>query len=166
MFGIGSTELLVILLVALVVLGPSSLAKVSRMLGKAMGEFRKVSTEFQRTLNAEVAQEEKARSEGKKAAGSGGSTEGDAGKAAPKESVSAATEGAKETSAPSSGKAGEEKNDVAATGTGSVPTPPPDSPLAQAIARTQEAARSGDGDGTAPPSATTSGTDPDKASEA
>ena len=58
MFGIGSTEFLVILLVALVVLGPKSLASVSRTLGKAMGEFRRVSTDFQRTLNAEVEQEE------------------------------------------------------------------------------------------------------------
>ena len=58
MFGIGSTELLVILVVALVVLGPKSLATISRSLGKAMGEFRRVSTDFQRTLNAEAAQEE------------------------------------------------------------------------------------------------------------
>lgn len=56
MFGIGSTELLVILLVALIVLGPKSLASVSRSLGKAMGEFRRVSTDFQRTLNAESAE--------------------------------------------------------------------------------------------------------------
>lgn len=54
MFGIGSTELLVILLVALVVLGPKSLPKMARTLGKAMGEFRRVSTDFQRTLNTEV----------------------------------------------------------------------------------------------------------------
>ncbi|MGE9985746.1 Sec-independent protein translocase protein TatB [Desulfovibrio sp. SGI.169] len=60
MFGIGSTELLVILVVALVVLGPKSLANISRTLGKAMGEFRRVSTDFQRTLNAEAAQEEEA----------------------------------------------------------------------------------------------------------
>lgn len=59
MFGIGSTELLVILVVALIVLGPKSLAKVSRTLGKAMGEFRRVSTDFQRTLNAEAAEEER-----------------------------------------------------------------------------------------------------------
>ncbi len=58
MFGIGSTELLVILLVALVVLGPKSLASVAHTLGKAMGEFRRVSTEFQRTLNTEIAFEE------------------------------------------------------------------------------------------------------------
>ncbi|MFI3272716.1 MAG: Sec-independent protein translocase protein TatB [Pseudomonadota bacterium] len=58
MFGIGSTELLVILLVALVVLGPKSLPKMARTLGKAMGEFRRVSTDFQRTLNTEVALDE------------------------------------------------------------------------------------------------------------
>lgn len=58
MFGIGSTELLIILLVALIVLGPGKLAGVSRKLGRAMGEFRKVSNEFQRSLNVEAAREE------------------------------------------------------------------------------------------------------------
>lgn len=58
MFGIGSTELLVILVVALIVLGPKSLANVSRTLGKAVGEFRRVSTDFQRTLNAEAADDD------------------------------------------------------------------------------------------------------------
>ncbi len=58
MFGIGSTELLVILVVALVVLGPKSLPGIAKTLGKVMGEFRRVSTEFQRTMNAEVAQDE------------------------------------------------------------------------------------------------------------
>lgn len=58
MFGIGSTELLVILVVALLVLGPKNLPKVAHTLGKAMGEFRRVSTEFQRTLNTEIALEE------------------------------------------------------------------------------------------------------------
>ncbi len=58
MFGIGSTELLVIFLVALVVLGPKSLPGIAKTLGKVMGEFRRVTTEFQRTMNVEVAQEE------------------------------------------------------------------------------------------------------------
>lgn len=58
MFGIGGTELLVILVVALVVLGPKSVPQLARTLGKAMGEFRRVSTEFQRTLNMEAADEE------------------------------------------------------------------------------------------------------------
>lgn len=74
MFGIGSTELLVILLVALIVLGPKSLAGVSRSLGRAMGEFRKVSTDFQRTLNAEAAREDLREKEQKRAAESGPQT--------------------------------------------------------------------------------------------
>lgn len=68
MFGIGSTELLVILLVALIVLGPKSLSSVSRSLGKAVGEFRKVSTDFQRTLNAEAAQADAREAEEKRRA--------------------------------------------------------------------------------------------------
>ena len=66
MFGIGSTELLVILVVALLVLGPKNLPKIAHTLGRAMGEFRRVSTEFQRTLNTEIAfeeEEEKARAQ-------------------------------------------------------------------------------------------------------
>lgn len=59
MFGIGSTEFVVILLVALLVLGPKSLSKVTRTVAKYMGEFRRVSTEFQRTLNAEVAEDDR-----------------------------------------------------------------------------------------------------------
>lgn len=68
MFGIGSTELLVILVVALIVLGPRSLSGISRSLGRAVGEFRRVSTEFQRTLNAEVARDEEERSREKRGA--------------------------------------------------------------------------------------------------
>lgn len=58
MFGIGSTELILILLVALVVIGPKSLPKVANSIGKAMGEFRRASTDFQRSLNTEIAMDE------------------------------------------------------------------------------------------------------------
>lgn len=54
MFGIGTTEILVILVVALIVLGPKSLPKLARTLGKGMAEFRRVSTDFQRTINTEI----------------------------------------------------------------------------------------------------------------
>lgn len=54
MFGIGTTEILVILVVALIVLGPKSLPKIARTLGKGMAEFRRVSTDFQRTINTEI----------------------------------------------------------------------------------------------------------------
>ena len=70
MFGIGSTELLVILVVALLVLGPKNLPKIAHTLGRAMGEFRRVSTEFQRTLNTEIAidDEKKKAADARKAA--------------------------------------------------------------------------------------------------
>lgn len=58
MFGIGSTELLVILVVALIVLGPAKLPEIARSLGKALGEFRRVSTDVRRTIEMEVEQEE------------------------------------------------------------------------------------------------------------
>ena len=58
MFGIGSTELLVILVVALIVIGPKSLPGIAKTAGKIMGDFKRITNDFQRTMNAEVAQEE------------------------------------------------------------------------------------------------------------
>lgn len=68
MFGIGSTELLVILVVALIVIGPSKLPEIARTLGKAMAEFKKVSTDVKRTIEQEIEKEEekKAAEEAKK----------------------------------------------------------------------------------------------------
>lgn len=67
MLGIGGTELLVILLVALLVLGPKKLPQLARSLGKAVGEFRRVSTEFQRNLNTEIALDEEREKSSQKA---------------------------------------------------------------------------------------------------
>ncbi len=55
MFGISTTELLIIMLVALIVLGPTKLPGIARSLGKALGEFRRMTTDVQRTLNLEAA---------------------------------------------------------------------------------------------------------------
>ncbi|MGE4296448.1 MAG: Sec-independent protein translocase protein TatB [Desulfovibrionaceae bacterium] len=58
MFGIGTTELLMILVVALLVLGPKKLPEIARTLGKGLAEFRRVSSDFNRTIQADVEREE------------------------------------------------------------------------------------------------------------
>ncbi|HEY6957508.1 MAG TPA: twin-arginine translocase TatA/TatE family subunit [Candidatus Limnocylindria bacterium] len=54
MFGIGPEELMVILILALLVLGPERLPKVARDLGKIVGELRRTSDELRdEFLNAD-----------------------------------------------------------------------------------------------------------------
>jgi Tat protein translocase TatB subunit len=55
---LGSTELLFILVMALVFFGPRKLPQLSRSLGKNIAEFRKASEDFKRTWEREVAFEE------------------------------------------------------------------------------------------------------------
>jgi sec-independent protein translocase protein TatB len=50
MFNIGGGELLVILLVALIVLGPNRLPSAARQVGQFMGELRRLSSGFQQEL--------------------------------------------------------------------------------------------------------------------
>jgi len=58
MFGIGTMEIFVILLVGVMVLGPEHLPKLVRTLTKAMSDMRRVSTDFQRAINLEANREE------------------------------------------------------------------------------------------------------------
>jgi TatA/E family protein of Tat protein translocase len=46
MFGIGMPELLLILVLALIVLGPKKLPELARALGKGMAEFRRATDEL------------------------------------------------------------------------------------------------------------------------
>ena len=52
MFNIGGAELLVILLVALLVLGPNKLPQAARQVGHFLGEFRRIADGFQSELKS------------------------------------------------------------------------------------------------------------------
>ena len=69
MFGIGTPELLVILVVALIVLGPERLPEIARALGKAMAELRRATGGLTEELqNAKIMLEEEARLAARKSA--------------------------------------------------------------------------------------------------
>ena len=50
MLGVSSSEFFIILAVALMILGPKKLPELARALGRAIGEFKKASSEMKRTL--------------------------------------------------------------------------------------------------------------------
>lgn len=54
---LGSTELVFILIMALVFFGPRKLPQLSRSLGKNLAEFRRASEDFKRTWEKEVSLE-------------------------------------------------------------------------------------------------------------
>lgn len=51
MFGIGMPELIIILVIALIVIGPSKLPDLAKALGKGMREFKKATQEIKETLD-------------------------------------------------------------------------------------------------------------------
>jgi sec-independent protein translocase protein TatB len=57
--GLGTTELLVILVVALILFGPRKLPQLTRSLGKSLGEFKRASEDFKRQWEKEVTLEER-----------------------------------------------------------------------------------------------------------
>jgi TatA/E family protein of Tat protein translocase len=56
---IGTTELLVIALVALIVFGPRKLPEIGRTLGRSLAEFKRASEDFKRTWEFEVEAEQR-----------------------------------------------------------------------------------------------------------
>ena len=57
MFALGMQELLVMLVMALMVVGPKQLPDIAKSLGRGLAEFTRTADEFQRTLLADVSPE-------------------------------------------------------------------------------------------------------------
>ena len=60
---IGTMELVVILVIALMVFGPRKLPELGRSIGKSLGEFKRASNDLRHTLEDEIHVEEQARRE-------------------------------------------------------------------------------------------------------
>lgn len=63
MFGIGLPELIIIMVVALLVVGPSKLPELAKSIGKALSEFRKMADEVKETIEEEITETETPREE-------------------------------------------------------------------------------------------------------
>ena len=50
MFGIGMPEMLLIMAVALIVIGPKKLPELAKSLGRAFGEFKRATSDFKESL--------------------------------------------------------------------------------------------------------------------
>ncbi|WP_457551115.1 twin-arginine translocase TatA/TatE family subunit [Desulfobacula sp.] len=53
MFGLGMPEVLMILAIALIVIGPKKLPDLAKTLGRAMGEFKRSAQDFKRSIDVE-----------------------------------------------------------------------------------------------------------------
>jgi len=54
MFGIGMPEMILILAVALIVIGPKKLPDLAKSLGKAMGEFKKATSDLKDSMQIDT----------------------------------------------------------------------------------------------------------------
>lgn len=58
MFGIGMPEMLLILAVALIVIGPKKLPDLAKSMGKALGEFKRATNDLKQSIEQETGMDE------------------------------------------------------------------------------------------------------------
>ena len=58
MFGIGTSEILIILLIALLVLGPNEIPKLAKSLGRGMRELERAKNELKDSIQFEMDEKE------------------------------------------------------------------------------------------------------------
>ena len=58
MFGIGTSEILIILVIALLVLGPKEIPKIAKTLGRGMRELERAKNELKNSIEFEIKEED------------------------------------------------------------------------------------------------------------